>query len=268
MTLLRVAYNNVGSGGHSADPGRLTAALDQHEVDLVMLAEMSEEADIRRALARAGFDLYGPALPGGPATPVAWRASRWDVITRHSPVRQAATDVGPGTGPDHGKTKRQNTVWLRDRLTGRHVIASSLHLYAGQRWALPPWGNKRARLSRRILADSLDYLDRWGAALAVVGVDGNARPGSRTWAAVNGRDWTSADMLTGRPIVTHPPHGQIDRILIRRRRRGVNLLGYRHTTGPARARFVRAYTLDVGSDHLMLVAEFDVTPRLGWVPKP
>lgn len=230
---LVVAFANVGK----APAGRLVEAFDVAQVDLFALAECSDRPDVYEGLADL-FDLFASHKPGGLATPIGWRPARIAADRGYaSPLLHDAADMGPGTGPDHTKAKRLNLGRLVERRTGQRIRLGSAHLYTSQRW-VGPVGNARARASREMLATGLDRLgggDR--RALRVLGLDGNAGPGSRTWAPARAGGWQDARKIAGPRFVTHPPKWAPDTLLVK----GGNI--------------IRVWAQDIGSDHLAVFAE-------------
>lgn len=234
-TPFAIGYINVGRA-KARDIVRAALTL---ELDAWGGGECSDRPDVYSLARESGFHVAAPVdRPGGKATPIFWRAGgRFTDAAPFSRLLAVGGDIGPGTGPDHGKPKYLVGVRLRDQASGRVVVPATCHLYAGQDWHPRP--NMRATVSRGMLDNALALQSRRHG-IPFLALDSNAAPDSPTWRVLAGRPRWTTNHRALEPITTHGEHWKPDAIAWR-----------------SDNRFVvdDQGVVDVGSDHGLLWLE-------------
>lgn len=232
-----VAEQNLG--------GHITAreVLDiMWRVDVLATVETSDQQNIIDALIRSGYGVerWTHEL-GQAATAIAYNRGVLEVLeTRCYPLYPGG-DIGPGTGPDHGKPKWLLVVKFRHLETGRVVIVAVLHCYAGQA------EDKREEIATAMVATAALRLARRLGVAVLLG-DFNTLPKSPVTAPLRLDGWKCNHLELGR-LVTHSTNWSPDHAWVR------DLL---RLAWWARVAFIRHRTVKNGSDHRGLI----VTLRL------
>lgn len=228
--ILPIGAWNLGNGRLS-DVGVYAAAW--------VLSEAADQDDLLHAWCdRDGLTMVRPDSPGAASTPVLYddRRLRYEGLT--DVLLAEDQPIGPGTGPDHMKTKRLIAPRFTDRATGRRVVVGAWHRPPGQK----P-GNKRediaTAMAGKVVAQFKGY-----RGLVWVGGDGNSEPDVDSTRPLRAAGWT-CDQLAGQRLPTHgawcPDH-----------------LWYRPDD---RALFLGHETHETHSDHDILVGRWDVLKR-------
>ncbi len=209
------------------------------ECDALALQEMSDGADIVKALREDGFRIVsGPEGTGQPATPLAYDPATLEL---HAPIRELLLPrkfVGPGAGPAWSKPKWFVGARFVHKPTGRLVVYGSVHNLASQ---YLPLRRRYAMTFSTALVKVLN--DR--AAITLVGGDFNAQPTDATLAPLRDAGWT-CNHMEGKKRGTHG-------------RRAIDGVWWRRND--KRIRFDRHQVRATRSDHDAVIVTFDIKEK-------
>jgi hypothetical protein len=203
--------------------------------------ECSDQDDMFASLRDDGYGVVRlDRSVGQPATGIVYNRDELRLVHIESRLLYKGGDIGPGTGPDHGKPKWLTTAYFIHRKTGRRIAFAVIHAYAGQRQ--DHGGNERQDISQLMVSRANEHLHSYTGIAFLVG-DFNAEPDTPTLAALRTHGW-KCDQIVGKELGTHG-NWTPDQVWWHDPNHWV--------------KFKKHHTISNGSDHDAVIADFDIT---------
>lgn len=202
-----IRYDNRNDGDNVWANRRdaMVAYLEGTGADLIGLQEAEPQQRAYLADALAAYAWYGVGRNAehdqGEGTPIFYRPDRFDVLDRGTFWLSPTPDVAGSVGWDAALPRVASWLKLRDRRTGRELLAINTHF--------DHMGPEARLESARLLRRQIDHLARSGSRRLPVILTGdfNSRPADAPYAALTKPEDASMTLLDAQHLSRTPPTG-------------------------------------------------------------